>query len=97
MAPSLIGRWSSGDCQRSFIELTDEGYRRTIDGTASAEFVTVSETQEDDYQYLVRRAANLVEHFQKLGADDIRLAGVTGQTGFMASAATVEVLSRCRP
>ena len=97
VAPSLIGRWSSGDCQRSFIELTDEGYRRTIDGTASAEFVTVSETQEDDYQYLVRRAANLVEHFQKLGADDIRLAGVTGQTGFMASAATVEVLSRCRP
>jgi len=95
IAPHLRGRWSPRKCDTTFIEFTEDGYSRTVDGQASAEATSISETLEDDFQFYLRQSPGMVEHFKKVTANDIQLAGVTTKSGFLAGGGKVEIYSRC--
>jgi hypothetical protein len=95
VAPTLVGRWSPDNCIDSYVVFTDDGYTVTRDGKTSPETVEVTETMEDDFQYYLRRSPSLVEHLQKLGPNDIQMAGSTGTGGFMPSGNSIQILSRC--
>ena len=95
IAPGLVGRWSATDCQTSYLQFAKSDYRRAIDGQEEAAGVLVTETQEDAYQYYLRRSPGMVEHFEKLGSDAIRMAGVTTQQGFLEAGAGSLLLNRC--
>lgn len=95
VAPALRGRWSPRKCDTTFIEFDEDGYNRSIDGQAAAEKTDVSETLEDDFVFYLRRAPDLVEHFRKVTANDIQLAGATTESGYLGSSGKVEIYSRC--
>ncbi|WP_420405520.1 hypothetical protein [Nisaea sp.] len=95
IAPTLVGRWSPDNCAENYVVFTDNGYTVTRDGQTSAETVEITETLEDDFQYYLRRTPTLVEHLQKLGPNDIQMAGSTGTGGFMPSGNSIQILNRC--
>lgn len=95
VAPLLVGRWSPDDCSQNYVEFSDHDYTVTREGHTSPEKAAISETMEDDFQYYLRRSPTLVEHLQKLGPNDIQMAGSTGTGGFMASGKTIQILIRC--
>ncbi len=93
VAPSLRGRWSPGKCDETYIEFDAEGLVVGARGRPESLKVPVVETLEDDYTWYVRRSPDLVEHFQKLGKDDLQLVGDTTRVGFAAR--TSDILTRC--
>ncbi|MEQ8395234.1 hypothetical protein [Thalassobaculum sp.] len=93
VAPSLRGRWSPGRCDESYIEFDADGLVVGTPGRPESLKVPVVETLEDDYTWFVRRSPDLVEHFQKLGSNDLQLVGDTTRSGFMAR--TSDILTRC--
>tara|TARA_E500000318_G_scaffold31581_1_gene31323 strand:- start:4475 stop:5524 length:1050 start_codon:yes stop_codon:yes gene_type:complete len=95
IAPTLVGRWSPDNCGQNYVIFTDTGYTVTREGKTSPETVGITETLEDDFQFYLRRSPTLVEHLQKLGPNDIQMAGSTGTGGFMASGNTIQILNRC--
>ena len=95
IAPTLVGRWSPDNCAENYVIFTGSGYTVTREGKTSAETVDITETMEDDFQFYLRRSPSLVEHLQKLGPNDIQMAGSTGTGGFMASGNTIQILNRC--
>lgn len=95
VAPTLVGRWSPDNCAENYVIFTDTGYTVTREGKTSPETVDVTETMEDDFQFYLRRSPTLVEHLQKLGPNDIQMAGSTGTGGFMPSGNTIQILNRC--
>lgn len=95
IAPTLIGRWSPDNCEQNYVIFTATGYTVTREGNTSTEIVDITETLEDDFQFYLRRSPSLVEHLQKLGPNDIQMAGSTGTGGFMASGNTIQILNRC--
>lgn len=95
VAPDLQGRWSSGDCAQEFIEFRAESFQVKASGRDPSIAVPVEQTLEDDYTWYIRRSSSLVEHFQKLGHDDIQMIGDTTPVGFTQR--TSEVYSRCQP
>lgn len=95
IAPALVGRWSPDNCEMNYVIFSENGYTVTRGGQTSPEKVEISETLEDDFQYYLRRTPTLVEHLQKLGPNDIQMAGSTGTGGFMASGNTIQILTRC--
>jgi len=95
IAPTLVGRWSPDNCGQNYVIFTDTGYTVTREGNTSPETVGITETLEDDFQFYLRRSPTLVEHLQKLGPNDIQMAGSTGTGGFMASGNTIQILNRC--
>jgi len=95
VAPALRGRWSPRKCDTTFIEFDEDGYNRSIDGQAAADKTAISETLEDDFVFYLRRSPEMVEHFRKVTANDIQLAGATTESGFLGSSGKVEIYSRC--
>ncbi len=95
IAPTLVGRWSPDNCEQNYVIFTDTGYTVTREGKTSPETVDITESLEDDFQFYLRRSPTLVEHLQKLGPNDIQMAGSTGTGGFMASGNTIQILNRC--
>lgn len=93
VAPTLRGRWSPGNCDETYIEFDAEGLVVGARGRPESLKVPVVETLEDDYTWYVRRSPDLVEHFQKLGKNDLQLVGDTTRAGF--SARTSDILTRC--
>ncbi|MEQ9334422.1 hypothetical protein [Thalassobaculum sp.] len=93
VAAALRGRWSPGHCDETYIEFDEEGLVVGARGRPESLKVPVVETLEDDYTWYVRRSPDLVEHFQKLGKNDIQLVGDTTRAGF--SARTSDILTRC--
>lgn len=93
VAPGLLGRWSPGRCDQTYIEFDDGGLVVGTPGGQQSLKVPVVETLEDDYTWYVRRSPDLVEHFQKLGPSDLQLVGDTTRIGF--SARTSDILTRC--
>jgi hypothetical protein len=94
VAPDLQGRWSSGDCRDEYIEFGTDAFMVKAAGRDLSVAVPVLETLEDEYTWYIRRSDTLVEHFQKLGADDIQMIGDTTPLGFTQR--TSEVFTRCR-
>lgn len=93
VAPPLQGRWSPGRCDQTYIEFDADGLVVGSPGHPESLKVPVVETLEDDFTWFIRRSPDLVEHFQKLGQDDIQLVGDTTRVGF--SARTSDILTRC--
>lgn len=93
VAPALRGRWSPGKCDETYIEFDADGLVVGAPGRPESLKVPVVETLEDDYTWYVRRSPDLVEHFQKLGKNDLQLVGDTTRAGF--SARTSDILTRC--
>ncbi|MEQ8584688.1 MAG: hypothetical protein RLO01_06125 [Thalassobaculaceae bacterium] len=93
VADGLQGRWSAGDCEIEYVEFRDDSYVVKAPDSAPYAPVAVSETLEDEYTWYVRRSESLIEHYQKLGPDDIQLIGDTSADGFTQR--TSEVFSRC--
>jgi hypothetical protein len=93
VAPGLRGRWSPGRCDETYIEFDAEGLVVGAPGRPESLKVPVVETLEDDYTWYVRRSPDLVEHFQKLGKNDLQLVGDTTRAGF--SSRTSDILTRC--
>ena len=93
VAAALRGRWSPGHCDETYIEFDEDGLVVGARGRPESLKVPVVETLEDDYTWYVRRSPDLVEHFQKLGKNDIQLVGDTTRAGF--SARTSDILTRC--
>lgn len=96
VAPSLLGRWSPRKCDTTFIEFTEEGYHRTVNGQSSAEMADVTETLKDEFQFYLRRSPTVVEHYRRITPNDIQLAGVTTESGFLQSSIKAEIYSRCK-
>ncbi|WP_028794258.1 hypothetical protein [Thalassobaculum salexigens] len=94
VAPDLQGRWSSGDCAQEYIEFGADAFQVKASGRDPSVAVPVVETLEDEYTWYIRRSDSLVEHFQKLGDDDIQMIGDTTPVGFTQR--TSEVYSRCQ-
>ena len=95
VAPALRGRWSPRKCESTFIEFDEDGYNRSIDGQAAAGKAGISETLEDDFVFYLRRSPEMVEHYRKVTANDIQLAGATTESGYLGSSGKVEIYSRC--
>lgn len=93
VAPGLAGRWSSGDCDIEYVDFRADAYVVKAADRSPYQPVPVVETLEDEYTWYVRRSDVLVEHYQKLGPDDIQLIGDTSPEGFTQR--TSEVYSRC--
>lgn len=93
VAPGLRGRWSPGKCDETYIEFDEDGLVVGSPGRPESLKVPVTETLEDDYTWYVRRSPDLVEHFQKLGPNDLQLVGDTTRVGFAAR--TSDILTRC--
>lgn len=93
IAPDLQGHWSSGDCAEEYIAFENDGYVVKSRGRDPSVKVPVVETLEDEYTWYLRRHEALVQHFQKLGADDIQMIGDTTSVGFTQR--TSEVFTRC--
>ena len=93
VAEGLLGRWSPGECSETFIEFRAEGYVVGVKGKEPTEIKIIEETLEDDYVWYLRHSPNLLEHFQKLGPNDIQKIGDTDTNGFFEN--TSGVLSRC--
>lgn len=93
VAPGLQGRWSSGACEQEYIEFGPDAFQVKAPGRDPSVAVPVVETMEDDYTWYIRRSDTLVEHFQKLGDDDIQMIGDTTPVGFTQR--TSEVYTRC--
>lgn len=93
VAPGLRGRWSPGRCDETYVEFDADGLVVGAPGRPESLKVPVVETLEDDYTWYVRRSSDLVEHFQKLGSNDLQLVGDTTRAGFAARSS--EVLTRC--
>ena len=94
--PSLHGRWSPRKCDTTFIEFTEDGYHRTVNGQSSAKIARVLETLEDEFQFYLRRSPTVVEHYRRVTPNDIQLAGATTESGFLESSTKAEIYSRCR-
>ena len=94
VVPELRGRWSAGDCATEYIEFDVDGFVIASPGRPPSTEVPVVETLIDDYTWYVRRSDTLVEHYQRLGNDDIQMIGDTTPVGFTQR--TSEVFSRCR-
>lgn len=94
VAQDLQGRWSSGDCEQEYIEFGADSFQVKAPGRDPSVSVPVIETLEDEYTWYIRRSDTLVEHFQKLGADDIQMIGDTTPVGFTQR--TSEVYTRCQ-
>jgi hypothetical protein len=95
IAPALRGRWSPRKCDSTFIEFGEDGYKRSIDGQEAAGETEISETLEDDFVFYLRRSPDMVEHYRKVTANDIQLAGATTESGFLGSSEKVAIYSRC--
>jgi hypothetical protein len=95
VAPALRGRWSPRKCETTYIAFDEDGYIRSIDGQAAAGKTEISETLEDDFVFYLRRSPEMVEHYRKVTANDIQLAGATTESGFLGSSGKVEIYSRC--
>ena len=93
VAPSLRGRWSPGRCDETYVEFDADGLVVGAPGRPESLKVPVVETIEDDFTWFVRRSPDLVEHFQKLGPNDLQLVGDTTRVGF--SSRTSDILTRC--
>ena len=93
VAQALQGRWSSGNCEDDYIEFGSDAFFVKSAGQDPSVSVPVVETLEDEYTWYVRRSDTLVEHFQKLGDDDIQMIGDTTPVGFTQR--TSEVYTRC--
>ena len=93
VAHDLQGRWSSGNCKDEYLEFGTDSFVVKADGRDPSVAVPVLETLEDEYTWYIRRSDTLVEHFQKLGADDIQMIGDTTPVGFTQR--TSEVYTRC--
>ncbi len=96
VAPALRGRWSPRKCETTYIEFDENGYVRSIDGQISAAKTEISESLEDDFVFYLRRSPELVEHYRKVTANDIQLAGATTESGFLGGSDKAEIYSRCR-
>ena len=95
VAPALRGRWSPRKCDTTFIEFDEDGYHRSIEGQAAAGKAEIIETLEDDFVFYLRRSPQIVEHYRKVTANDIQLAGATTESGFLGSSEKVAIYSRC--
>jgi hypothetical protein len=95
VAPALRGRWSPRKCDTTYIEFDENSYNRSIDGQGAAEQTEISETLEDDFVFYLRRSAEMVEHYRKVTANDIQLAGASTENGFLGNSEKVEIYSRC--
>jgi hypothetical protein len=93
VTPLLRGRWSPGRCDETYIEFDEDGLVVGTPGRPESLKVPVVETIEDEYTWFVRRSPDLVEHFQRLGPNDIQLIGDTTRSGF--SPRTSDILTRC--
>lgn len=93
VAPGLEGRWSSGNCDEEYIDFRADAYVVKAAGHGPYTPVPVIETLQDEYTWYVRRSEILIEHFQKLGPDDIQMIGDTSPVGFTQR--TSEVYTRC--
>lgn len=93
VAPGLRGRWSYGDCGTEYVEFQDDGFVVASAGRGASVKVPVTETLEDEYTWYIRRSDTLVEHYQKLGDNDIQMIGDTTPIGFTQR--TSEVYKRC--
>ncbi|MDE0812210.1 MAG: hypothetical protein OSB69_23285, partial [Alphaproteobacteria bacterium] len=95
VAPALRGRWSPRKCGTTYIEFDGNGYKQRISGQGAAGKTKISETLEDDFVFYLRRSVGMVEHYRKVTANDIKLAGTTTEGGFIGSANKVKIYSRC--
>lgn len=95
VAPALRGRWSPRKCDITYIEFEGNGYNQSINGQGAAEKTKISETLEDDFVFYLRQSAGMVEHYRKVTANDIKLAGTTTEGGFIGSSKKVKIYSRC--
>ena len=93
VAEPLRGRWSPGRCDETYIEFDADGLVVGAPNRPESLKVPVVETIEDEFTWFVRRSPDLVEHFQKLGPNDLQLIGDTTRIGF--SARTSDILTRC--
>ncbi|NQW09237.1 MAG: hypothetical protein HQ481_05055 [Alphaproteobacteria bacterium] len=93
VAPRLRGRWSSGSCSAGYVEFGDHGYVIVAENRPPSVEIPILETLEDEYTWFLRRSPHLVEHFQKLGSNDIQKIGDTTRSGFLQS--TYEIMARC--
>ncbi len=93
VAEPLRGRWSPGRCDETYIEFDADGLVVGAPNRPESLKVPVVETIEDEFTWFIRRSPDLVEHFQKLGPNDLQLVGDTTRIGF--SARTSDILTRC--
>lgn len=93
VAAGLQGRWSYGKCDEEYVDFRPDAYVLKAAGRSPYQPVPVIETLEDEYTWYIRRSDVLVEHYQKLGPDDIQLIGDTSPIGFTQR--TSEIYSRC--
>lgn len=93
VAPGLIGRWTLGSCDEAFIEFHEAGLSMKPFGSDVSDEEPVLETLEDGYTWYVRRSPERVEHFQKLGENEIQKIGDTTPDGFIQR--TSDVFVRC--
>jgi hypothetical protein len=93
VAEDLQGRWSPNNCELNYVEFSADGY---VIGTMNKPLsvkIPVTETMVDDYTFFVRRSPIMVEHYQRLGRDEIQLIGRTTTVGFETQ--TSDILNRC--
>ncbi len=93
VASPLRGRWSPGRCDETYIEFDVDGLVVGAPNRPESLKVPVVETIEDEFTWFIRRSPDLVEHFQKLGPNDLQLIGDTTRIGF--SSRTSDILTRC--
>lgn len=93
--PQLRLRWSTGDCKANYIEFSQNGVVVVTNGTGG-KVRMIQETLEDDYQFYLRLAADHLQHFQKLGPNDLQPAGATTKDGLQTPSGSISILSRCK-
>lgn len=92
---NLRGKWSPDGCKVRFIEFVAKGYRAVSDNEIG-ETIPVTSSMEDTYQIYLRLSPEVVEHYQKLGRNDIQPAGATTRRGFIPGDPKARILSRCK-
>jgi hypothetical protein len=93
VAPALQGRWSPGDCETTYVEFDEASYVIATPQQQPSIEIPVSETLTDDYGFYVRRSPILIEHYQRLGAEEIQMIGRTSRAGF--EDVTSDILNKC--
>lgn len=93
VAPALQGRWSPGDCETTYVEFDEDSYVIATPQQDPSIEIPVSETLTDDYGFYVRRSPILIEHYQRLGAEEIQMIGRTSRVGF--EDVTSDILNKC--
>lgn len=93
VAPVLQGRWSPGDCDSTYVEFDEIGYVIATPQQQPSIQIPVSETLTDDYGFYVRRSPILIEHYQRLGSEEIQMIGRTSRAGF--EDVTSDILNKC--